>query len=113
MKEIETTVLSYLSERLDVPVSFEVPKGPPSLYVVLEKTGHTVDNKIHTTYIAAKSTGKSLVEVMRLNNRILEIMPGLVDEVDIFRCESQGDYDFTNTETKERRYQAIFEIVHV
>lgn len=111
--QIEKTIYSYLSTRLPVPVSFEVPPGPPALYATIEKTGGHLEDGIYTATFAIKSIGKDLLEVVALNERIVDVMPGLADEKNIFRCHLEGDYDFTNTKTKERRYQAVFEIVYV
>lgn len=112
-KEIENIVCAYLNARLSVPVACEVPKGPPGLYVVIEKIGSSIDNGLWTTNIAVQSIGKNLSDVIALDNQVVDIMPGLVGEMDIFRCECESDYDFTNQRTKEYRYQAVFEITHL
>ena len=37
---------------------------------------------------------------------------GLIEEDDIIEVELQSDYNFTDTETKEYRYQAVFNVTH-
>lgn len=109
---IEQTLMAYLLEKLDVPVNYRVPSGPPDLYVIIQKTGSSRDHGLWTATFAVQSVGKDLLEVMLLNDDIKTVLPDIVEEDDIFRCECQGDYDFTNLETKESRYQAVFEIVY-
>lgn len=109
---IEQAVYEYLSENLDVPVNFQVPSGPPDLYVLLEKTGSSRDHGLWTVDLAVQTCGKNLLEVIEENEVIKEVLPGIIDLEDVFRCECQTDYNFTNTKTKEYRYQAVFEIVY-
>ena len=33
-------------------------------------------------------------------------------ETNVFRCELNGDYNFTDTETKRYRYQAVFDLTY-
>lgn len=109
----EIEIRNFLLEQLDgVPVHFQVPSGPPDLYVLIEKVGSFRDHGLWTDSFAFQSCGKSLLEVMRLNQEIKEVLPGIVELDDFFRCECETDYNFTNTETKEYRYQAVFEIVY-
>ncbi|MEI3522518.1 MAG: hypothetical protein V8Q40_16595 [Anaerosacchariphilus sp.] len=49
---IETTVLDYLSDKLDVPVYMEEPEKPPKQYVIIEKTGSGRKNYINSAMLA-------------------------------------------------------------
>lgn len=110
---IEKTVRDWLVSRLSVPVNFQTPEGPPNLYVRLQKTGSIDNEGAITSTFALQSVGKSLLEVMRLNEKIKDEMPPMVELENVFRCHLEGDYDFTDTSTREYRYQAVFQITHM
>lgn len=110
---IETTLLKYLEEALDVPVSLEVPENKPPVYVVLQKTGSRRENRLDTATFAVQSIAPSLYEAAELNEQVKAAMEGLpYAEKNVFRAELNSDYNFTNTQTKERRYQAVFHITY-
>lgn len=110
---IEKTLLDYLSARLDVPVQMETPKDPPVSYVVLQKTGSHRENRVDTAIFAVQSIAPSLYEAALLNEAVKAAMDNMEDAVaGIFRVELNSDYNFTNTQTKERRYQAVYIITY-
>ncbi len=111
---IETIVRDYLTERLDVPVALEVPERPPGSYVVIEKTGSGEANGLCTATLAIQSVHRSLYGAARLNERVKAAMRGIRDsETNVFRCEPDSDYNFTDTTTKERRYQAVVDLYYI
>lgn len=112
MDTIEKAVLDYLSEHLDgVDVGMEVPKQL-SNYVLIEKTGSSWANHITTATIAVQSYGSSMYEALVLNERVKEAMKGLVELPAVSGIRLETDYNYTNTATKQYRYQAVFQITH-
>lgn len=112
-RPIEIEIRNYLAGQLDdIPVNVQKPDGPPDLYVLIEKVGSFRNHGLWTDSFAVQSCGKNILEVMNLNQEIKTVLPGIVELDDFFRCECETDYNFTNTETKEYRYQAVFEIVY-
>lgn len=114
---IEITVLNYLLEKnLSVGnnVFCEVPaENIPEEYVLIEKTGSSRVNRINQAMITVQSISqKSLLEAMKLNEEIKEAMDEIIELPEIFRCELNSDYNFTNTRTKEYRYQAVFNLFY-
>lgn len=110
---IETIVLSALDSELSVPVVMEVPENRPASYVVLEKTGSQRTNRLDSATFAVQSIAPSLYEAAALNETVKAIMDALPEtEPTIFRAELNGDYNFTDAETKERRYQAVYIITY-
>ncbi len=110
---IETIVLEALENELSVPVVFEAPEEKPARYVVLEKTGSQRTNRIDSAIFAIQSIAGSLYEAAALNEEVKAVMdqlPYLAEEV--FGAELNSDYNFTDTETKERRYQAVYNITY-
>ena len=108
---IEKIVRDYLEEALNVGVYLEIPQGETT-FIVLEKTGSFEENHISRATIAVQSYGPSLYETAELNVRVINAMKGIIELDDISDCELNSDYNFTDTETKQYRYQAVFYITH-
>lgn len=113
---IEERIRDYLmkSNLSVVPhVFMETPEDPPEEYVVIEKTGSGKINHITQAMIAIKSV--SMVSMYRaacINEEVKKIMEMIIYAEDIFKCEVNSDYNFTNTTTKEYRYQAVFNLFY-
>ena len=104
-------LLDYLSENLSVGVYAEAPTELTN-YVLLDQIGSSESNHIITTSIAIQSYGASLYEAMVLNDEVKTAMKGFVQLDQITRVECETDYSQTNTETKQYRWQAVYDITH-
>lgn len=108
---IEKKFFDFLADELNVPVFMEVPPTPPATYVVLQKTGDSESNRLRTATIAIQSVAPSLYEAASLNETVIDALHD-ASIADVFRIELNSAYNFTNTNTKERRYQAVFDITY-
>lgn len=108
---IAKTLLDYLDTNLDVPVVMEAPEQTTG-YVLIDQTGSSRTNHIITTTFAIQSYSNSLYEAMLLNEDVKAAMVGFAELDGITRVELQTDYNFTNTATKQYRWQAVFSITH-
>lgn len=108
---IELIVLEYLKSALDVPVYMEKPTNETE-YVLIEKTGSGVENYINDATFAVQSYATSMYDAAVLNEKVKEAMRALPALRDISRCSLNSDYNFTDTTTKEYRYQAVFDLVY-
>lgn len=109
---IETTVLDYLRDRLGVPVTMEVPEGASGTFVVLEKTGSSRQNYIRRATLAVQSYAPTLLLAAQLDDRMIEAMLALPKLDRVAACRLERDYNFTDTETKKYRYQAVFAVTY-
>ncbi len=111
---IELTIKNYLETcELGVPVLLEIPKNPAPACYVIEKTGSSTNNHITASTIAIKSYAPSMYEAATMNEAIKAAMlNGLITLDEIARVDLNSDYNFTDTQTKQYRYQAVFDIVH-
>lgn len=109
---IELTLKKFLDTKVEIPVVLEHQPNLPKRYILIEKTSSKRDNLLNSSVIAIQSYAESLYEAAILNEKIKEIIDQLVyvDEVSGVRLNS--DYNFTDTETKQYRYQAVFDIKH-
>ena len=110
---IETVIIEYLKNALDVEVYAEEPDNDSTSYVVIEKTGSGRENYINTATVAIKSYGPSLYDAMVLNQRVKEAMDVLWAARDFVTDSSlNSDYNFSDTERHRYRYQAVYDITH-
>lgn len=109
---IEAMIRNYLMTVLSVPVYIEVPSEPPGSYVVIERTGGGIDEHIRSAMIAVQSYGTTRLEAATLHETILEKLPDIATGSEVTSCEVNAEYDYTDTETKRHRYQAVFDIVY-
>lgn len=111
---IEITILQYLnSQEPSATVYTEIPKTRPSKFFVIEKTGSSQDNHINSSTFAIQSYAPSMYEAATMNEEIKALMlDGLITLGEIAKVSLNSDYNFTDTETKTYRYQAVFDIVH-
>ena len=109
---IETLLIDYLSEHLDeVFVGMEAPEQTTG-YVIVDKTGSSRSNHVITSSFAIQSYGATLYDALLLNRRVEDVMAELIELDEITRVELETDYNFTNTATKQYRWQAVYSITH-
>lgn len=114
--DIELATLNYL---LDAGLSVgsevydETPVEEPDEYVRIEKVGGGFSNRIDSARIAVQSISRnSLGRARQINSEVKSVMLDMAETEDIFSCRLDSDYNFTNTETKQYRYQAVFTITY-
>ena len=108
---IAALLISYLSEKLELYVGMEQPEIKTG-YVIIDQTGSSKTNHIKTTTFAVQSYGASLLEAMRLNERVEAAMEGFAELPEVAGVRLETDYNFTDTETKQYRWQAVYDITH-
>ncbi|MBP5774591.1 MAG: hypothetical protein J6W36_02735 [Clostridiales bacterium] len=108
---IEEIVCNYLTLKLGVVAMPQKPKRPFTNKVFVERTGGT-GRFIKETTIAVQSYGEAMYEAATLNDRVIEAMNDATEVTEITNVELNSNYNFTDTTTKEYRYQAVFDIKH-
>lgn len=109
---IEITILNYLNRELTPPCYMEMPDSPSGSFVIIEKTGSSVTNRIHQATFAVQSYAASLAEAAALNEDVKEAMESMVELDEISKVELNSDYNYTDTALKAYRYQAVFVVTH-
>ena len=104
-------LLDYLSTQLSVGVYAEAPDQTTG-YVLLDQTATSNANHITTTTIAVQSYGATLYGAMALNEAVKEAMEGFAEQPQVASVKLETDYNFTNTATKQYRWQAVYHITH-
>ena len=110
---IESVLRDYLTSVLSVPVYLEIPSsGTPASYVVIEKTGSGITNYIKRATFAVQSIAPSMYEAAVLNEEVKTKMDNAITLPEIARSHLNSDYNFTDTDKKYYRYQAVYDLVH-
>lgn len=108
---IEKTVLDYLNNQLStIPAYMEKPEKIPVSYVIIQKTGGGMENQIWHGTFAIQSIAASLYEASALNDAVIAAMLNITETEDISACTLNSNYNYTDTRTKEYRYQAVFDL---
>lgn len=108
---IEKILYDYLSEEMGVPVYMQKPeKLTEASFIIIEKTGSATANHIEQATIAIQSYGATLFEAASLNSELKAVMREAKALNDIAKIQLNSDYNFTDTATKQYRYQAVFVI---
>lgn len=110
---IEGTIRDYLEDQLDVPVYMEKPPTVEDSYVIVEKTGGSENNCIMNATIAIQSIASSMYEASVLNEQVKKAMRGITALDNVSAARLNSDTNWTNTTTKEYRYQATYLITYL
>ena len=112
---LEAIVVSHLSTKLNsTAVYAERPKTPPEKYWIIEKTAAEEENHVLKATIAVQSiSANSLLEAAQMSHNAEQAMRELIDVNNISSSKLNSAYNFTDPETKEYRYQAVFDIYYM
>lgn len=110
---IEQTIRNHLMDSvISMPVYLDIPPDPPDEFIAIDKTGSALRNHLNSSTIAVQSYAKSRYRAAEINEDVKAAMLSIVTRSEIAGCHLSSDYNFTNTETKWNRYQAVFDITH-
>lgn len=117
---IEETLFEYLNDNASVPWYAMRPpttgdhmETATAKYGLFEKTNSTKTDHVATSTFAFQSYAPTLLEAAQISaelRELVEALPGITTEVS--KAQLSGEYNFTNTATKQPRYQAVFSLVH-
>lgn len=109
---IELIVKNWLESKLSVPVHLEEPPQKPAEYVLIEKTGSSERNQLGGSTVAVQSYAPSLYGAASLNELVKAAMEKIITLNEVAGVSLNSDYNFTDTETKRYRYQAVYDLKH-
>ena len=110
---IEKTILDHLSNNLDCGVYMEKPRNPAERsYVVIELTGQREEEHITQSTFTFQTYGESLLKAAELRDEVKAAVKTLIELDEVARVDLNSSYNFTDPQTKEYRYQTVFDITH-
>ncbi|RKV93148.1 MAG: hypothetical protein D8H99_28800 [Streptococcus sp.] len=107
---IEKIVKKYLDEYLGVPSFFEHEKNMPESFVIIQKTGGSGSDYVRSSTFAFQSYAPSLQKAAELNEIVKKTIENIVTVNEVSGVHHNSDYNFTDTESKRYRYQAVYDI---
>ena len=108
---IEKVICDYLKTKLDCSVLPERPDRPFGRMVFVEKVGGHGEYITEST-VAIQSYETSLYKAASLNEDVKDAMRTLTEIPEICKVTLNSDYNYSDTTTKEYRYQAVFDVIH-
>lgn len=118
---IETIILNYLKEILDVPVLMELPEVPsedypefPERLVTIEKIGGSKTNFVFIASIAFQShSTKRLHDAAALDEEVRLAIDQMIELPEIGSVRLASNYNHTDTRTGRYRYQCVYDICYI
>jgi len=112
---IEAIVISHLASELKTDNVFaERPEVPPDKYYVIEKTSAGKKNFVDRATIAVQSVSSgSMLEAAQMSRDAEKAMESLISVANVSAARLNSAYNYTNPDTKEYRYQAVFDIYYM
>ena len=111
---LEEKILNYLQEKLSAEVFLERPaKNIPKSYVIIERVGGMEKNLISQATIAIKSIAPTLFRAASLDHDVVTAMRDFAAVTNVSSCSLNADTNFTDTTTKEYRYQSTYIITYM
>lgn len=110
---IEDTILDYLNSKLKVKCYLEVPGQMPKQFVIVEKLGGSESDCVKYASFAIQSYAETIYKAAVLNEVVKEAMDNLIELDDITSSELDSDYNYTDTNIKRNRYQAVYDIYYL
>ena len=111
---IETAILEHIAGLLGVPAYMEMPEELPEKFVILEKTGGGMADRVRSATFAIQSCSTArLSDAAALSKEAMSAMESSILLPQVASCRlNSGDYNFTDTEMKLYRYQAVYDIIY-
>lgn len=114
MIDVEEEIIEYLGENLECEAYAEVPNPRPERFVTVERTGgHLTDNgAIDRPTVAVQTWAESRSEAASLAAKVAQLLLVMPYEtVNVMRCECNSLYNFPDPDSRQSRYQGIYDLV--
>ncbi|KXT73196.1 Phage-associated protein [Streptococcus sp. DD10] len=109
---IEKVIKRHLDSQLGVPSFYEHEEDMPERCVLIEKTGSGRRDFARSATFTFQSYAGSMQEAAELNEAVKVAVDSLIGLDAISGVRLNSDYNFTDTETKRYRYQAVYDIYY-
>lgn len=109
---IETVIRDHLKKVLDVQCLMEMPEKQPKQFVLIEKSGSALENHITSAIITIQSYADTMLHAAQLNEHVKRAMLAAAQLDAICKVELNSDYNYTDTQMKKYRYQAVFDLIY-
>lgn len=109
---IETLIINRL-EAAGLRAFAEDPADPTQKpYYVIQKTAGSAPQYLRRATVAVQSYGETMLGAAQANAVMIPVVLGMAEHSAVSRVELNSDYNFTDTEKKRPRYQAVFDFTY-
>lgn len=120
---IEAEIIQYLSKYLPYPVYAERPENKDAKFYLVERVGGNLLHGLYHSMFAiqsivsnARASEITLIDAIEMNDLLIKTMinddGGALKCPDVVKVELNSNYNFTDPDTDEYKYQAVFDINH-
>lgn len=109
---IDVILKTYLETVLDAPVYMEIPARKPNEFYILERMGGSEENFIKSSQFVIQSYAETLYRAAVMDEEAIAAMANAVTVEDVISTSLNSHYNYTDTASKQYRYQALFDIQH-
>ena len=110
---IEALIIQHLNSKLDgVKAHSLVPANRESKFVVIERTGGSINNYIKSGMFVADCYAQTMEEAAELCEDVISAMSGLIEYNDVASVRLNSHYNDTDIASHEYRYGALFEVTY-
>ena len=109
---IEADVRDYLLTKVNVPVYLDAPKVTPNAYIKVFRNGTSGTRFLESALFTFHCIASTLLESAALSEQLKEAMYDMPSVPKISKVELNAETDWTDTATREYRYQSVYEITY-
>lgn len=109
---IEEIIRNYLLPILNIPVMTEHQHHDPNTFVIIERIGGGMTNRVREATVAIQSYAMTMIAAAQLHESVLSAMDNIVVLDEIGGISLNSEYNYTDEEVKRYRYQAVFDITY-
>ena len=110
---IEALIINHLNDELTgVAVHSLVPANRPDSFVVIERTGGSIDNLIKRGMFVADCYASSMTGAAALCEEVIVAMMKLPEHNEVASVRLNSHYNDTDTALHEYKYGALFEVTY-
>lgn len=114
MAMFEEKLIAYLHDQTGLRVSNLRSAGRiPAEYILVQRTNGSRRDKIDSaTYAVQSISSASKLRAAEINEQVKAAMESFEGEAYVSMCRLNADYDYTDPQRKEYRYQSVYDIVY-
>lgn len=108
---IEVALVTWLSDRLHMPVFASVPENRPVSFVTVERTGGAAKNiAFDNPQVAIQCWAQTRHDASKLAYKVAEVMSDFAYEPHIYSVFRNSLYNFPDPDSGMGRYQILYQL---
>ena len=110
---IEAIIIKHLNDGLEgITVHSLVPADRPDSFVIIERTGGSIENLIKRGLFVVDCYAPSMADAAELCEDVIALMMTLPEHDEVASVRLNSHYNDTDTALHEYKYGAMFEVTY-